>query len=242
MGFIRELTGRCVKTSLVFLLNPLINKALPVIPSSSSLVFIKPSSLRCITKCSRRKEWANNQLSLFARAACCRPAFPPCFPCSFTARLKRTTWCMTALGSNLSLHQSIRKEKNYGKGSPRLSYWRTCLSGSMLAKPPEWLACPPFDAISCTSSLGLLAKLPGLVLPDMVVVSLGNALGNIDHVILQCNDQIGIFVCSRWGGQTSFIRYVLATVRISKTDKAKRHWADLAIGGAVWLFSEWHSI
>ncbi len=31
----------------------------------------------------------------------------------------------------------------------------TCLSGSMLAKPPEWLALPPLDAISLTSSLGL---------------------------------------------------------------------------------------
>jgi hypothetical protein len=32
----------------------------------------------------------------------------------------------------------------------------TCLSGSMLAKPPEWLAWPPLDAISWTSSLGLM--------------------------------------------------------------------------------------
>jgi hypothetical protein len=60
----------------------------------------------------------------------------------------------------------------------------------MLAKPPLWLACPPLEAISRTSSLGLgetvsdvdqrwetdgthrLAKLPGLVfwVPDMVVI------------------------------------------------------------------------
>lgn len=42
----------------------------------------------------------------------------------------------------------------------------------MLANPPVWLAWPPCLAISETSSLGRLAKLPGLVLPveDMVVV------------------------------------------------------------------------
>ena len=33
--------------------------------------------------------------------------------------------------------------------------WHTCLSGSMLAKPPLWLAWPPLEAISRTSSLGL---------------------------------------------------------------------------------------
>jgi hypothetical protein len=32
----------------------------------------------------------------------------------------------------------------------------TCFSGSMLAKPPLWLAWPPLEAISRTSSLGLL--------------------------------------------------------------------------------------
>ena len=61
----------------------------------------------------------------------------------------------------------------------------------MLAKPPLWLACPPLEAISRTSSLGLgetvsdadqqretdaayrLAKLPGLVfwVPDMMAVA-----------------------------------------------------------------------
>ena len=34
----------------------------------------------------------------------------------------------------------------------------TCLSGSMLAKPPLWLAWPPLDAISLTSSLGLATR------------------------------------------------------------------------------------
>ena len=33
---------------------------------------------------------------------------------------------------------------------------RTCLSGSMLAKPPLWLDWPPLEAISRTSSLGLV--------------------------------------------------------------------------------------
>jgi hypothetical protein len=43
----------------------------------------------------------------------------------------------------------------------------TCLSLSMDAKPPEWLACPPLLAISWTSSLERLAKFPGLVLDDI---------------------------------------------------------------------------
>jgi hypothetical protein len=48
----------------------------------------------------------------------------------------------------------------------------TCLSGSMLAKPELWLAWPPLEAISWTSSLGRLAKLPGLVLALEVLVPL----------------------------------------------------------------------
>lgn len=46
---------------------------------------------------------------------------------------------------------------------------QTCLSASMDAKPPECDACPPLDAIAWTSSLGRLAKFPGLSLLDMVV-------------------------------------------------------------------------
>ena len=42
----------------------------------------------------------------------------------------------------------------------------------MLAKPPWWLAWPPCLAMLETSSVGRLAKLPGLVLPveDMLVL------------------------------------------------------------------------
>lgn len=44
----------------------------------------------------------------------------------------------------------------------------TCLSGSIEANPPA-LDCPPFEAAACTSSLGRLAKLPGLELSAMVL-------------------------------------------------------------------------
>ena len=43
----------------------------------------------------------------------------------------------------------------------------------MLAKPPLWLACPPLLAMSCTSSLGRFAKLPGLLLSAIVLLVFG---------------------------------------------------------------------
>lgn len=45
----------------------------------------------------------------------------------------------------------------------------TCLSGSMEAKPPLCDACPPFEAIFWTSSLGRLAKFPGFPLSAMLL-------------------------------------------------------------------------
>lgn len=36
----------------------------------------------------------------------------------------------------------------------------TCLSGSMLANPPLWLSCPPFEAVSRSSSFGLFCGQP----------------------------------------------------------------------------------
>ena len=50
---------------------------------------------------------------------------------------------------------------------------RTCLSESMDANPPEWEASPPFWAAALTSSLGRLAKFPGLSLPDMLFGTFG---------------------------------------------------------------------
>lgn len=45
------------------------------------------------------------------------------------------------------------------------------LPGFDSAPPAPWLAFPPLDAISLTSSVGRLAKLPGLfAVPDMVDV------------------------------------------------------------------------
>jgi hypothetical protein len=46
----------------------------------------------------------------------------------------------------------------------------TCLSASMDAKPPECEASPPFFAMFWTSSLGRLAKFPGLLLSAIVDV------------------------------------------------------------------------
>ena len=60
---------------------------------------------------------------------------------------------------------------------------RTCLSGSIDAKPPECEAWPPLEAIFCTSSLGRLAKFPGLVLADIVVLGLRCADLLLDYCV-----------------------------------------------------------
>lgn len=101
----------------------------------------------------------------------------PCRPCStpgsrrrstlttsflrlLTARLKRAAGSLTSHGCNLLL-QSPRIIMHYFWCMCTSGAGLTCLSGSMLANPPLWLACPPLEAISETSSLGRLAKLPG---------------------------------------------------------------------------------
>lgn len=62
----------------------------------------------------------------------------------------------------------------------------TCLSGSMLANPPEWLAWPPLLAMFWTSSFGLLAKLPGFSLDVAELLEF-----SLDDIMLTCSLQFG---------------------------------------------------
>lgn len=60
----------------------------------------------------------------------------------------------------------------------------TCFWESMLAKPPEWLDCPPFLPMFCTSSRGRLEKFPGLELSAIVIYWFESVLKDVDWFLV----------------------------------------------------------
>src|SRR5690349_8306337 len=79
---------------------------------------------------------------------------PACLTGTLAAGLEAAGRGLATLGSNVALRG--RQLTCIFVAQARGAH--TCFSGSMLAKPPLWLAWPPLDAISRTSSLGLWRK------------------------------------------------------------------------------------
>lgn len=93
--------------------------------------------------------------SFFTRRCCHhwpdRPCGLPRGPSRYRARTNRTRPCLPWRRSHAVT--TVRSTfQDWERGCYTIL---TCFSGSMLAKPPEWLDWPPLEAISRTSSLSL---------------------------------------------------------------------------------------